>query len=80
MQAKASEQGAGTPPPTRVVDKMLRNCWHLGYINMMMPDACLLQTVRHPLDMVLSCFKQPFEGRGTPWAWDLNGAPLPLFT
>eukprot|EP00951_Prasinocladus_malaysianus_P004299 scaffold30305_cov19-Prasinocladus_malaysianus.AAC.1 len=28
--------------------------------------------VRHPLDTAISCFEQPFEGRGTPWAWDLN--------
>ena len=32
--------------------------------------------VRHPLDVVLSCYKQPFEGRGTPWAWRLDGALL----
>ncbi|KAK9867531.1 hypothetical protein WJX84_002555 [Apatococcus fuscideae] len=78
MQAKAIDQGAGSPPPTRIVDKMLRNCWHVGYINMMMPDACLIQTVRHPLDIALSCFKQPFEGRGTPWAWDLDDIALTI--
>ena len=32
--------------------------------------------VRHPLDVALSCFAQPFEGRGTPWAWTLDGASL----
>ena len=32
--------------------------------------------MRHPLDVVLSCYAQPFEGRGTPWAWDLQGAPF----
>ena len=25
------------------------------------------------MDVLLSCFTQPFEGRGTPWAWDLEG-------
>ena len=25
------------------------------------------------MDVLLSCFAQPFEGRGTPWAWDLQG-------
>lgn len=34
-----------------------------------------MHVVRHPLDVVLSCYAQPFEGRGTPWAWDLQGAP-----
>ena len=33
--------------------------------------------VRHPLDVALSCFVQPFEGRGTPWAWSLEGVPHP---
>ncbi|KAK9862430.1 hypothetical protein WJX84_010225, partial [Apatococcus fuscideae] len=72
MQAKAAEQGAGPPPPKRIVDKMLRNVWHVGYIQMVLPQACILQPVRHPLDVLLSCYKQPFEGRGTPWAWDLD--------
>jgi len=34
-----------------------------------------VHVVRHPLDVALSCYAQPFEGRGTPWAWDLRGAP-----
>ena len=25
------------------------------------------------MDVLLSCFAQPFEGRGTPWAWGLQG-------
>ncbi len=58
---------------TRIVDKMLRNVWNIGYISMMLPGACVIQVVRHPLDTALSCFAQPFEGRGTPWAWDLQG-------
>ena len=78
MQAKAAEQGAGPPPPKRIVDKMLRNVWHVGYIQMVLPQACILQPVRHPLDVLLSCYKQPFEGRGTPWAWDLDGETLSL--
>lgn len=28
--------------------------------------------VRHPIDTAISCYEQPFEGRGTPWAWDLE--------
>ena len=71
----------GRIPPSRanathVVDKMLRNVWNVGYITMMLPKACIIQVVRHPMDTALSCFAQPFEGRGTPWAWDLQGEPL----
>lgn len=28
------------------------------------------------MDTALSCYAQPFEGRGTPWAWDLHGTAL----
>ena len=61
------------PDASHVVDKMLRNVWNVGYITMMLPEACVIQVVRHPLDTALSCYAQPFEGRGTPWAWDLQG-------
>ncbi|KAI7835611.1 hypothetical protein COHA_010488, partial [Chlorella ohadii] len=55
-----------------VVDKMLRNWWHVGFIAMMLPDACIVHAVRHPADAGLSCYAQPFEGRGTPWASNLS--------
>lgn len=28
---------------SKVVDKMLRNVWNVGYIKMMMPQACVIQ-------------------------------------
>eukprot|EP00887_Chlorella_sp_A99_P000461 scaffold17.g461.t1 len=55
-----------------IVDKMLRNAWNVGFIQMMLPDACILHAERHPADTGLSCFAQPFEGRGTPWASNLT--------
>ena len=55
---------------------MLRNAWNLGHIAVMLPAAKVLHVVRHPMDVTLSCYAQPFEGRGTPWAWDLTGARL----
>ncbi len=73
-----AEMRARLPPgqrnATRIVDKMLRNAWNLGFISTMLPKAHFIHAVRHPLDTVLSCYAQPFEGRGTPWAWDLAGA------
>ena len=75
-----AEMRARLPPAqqnaTRIVDKMLRNAWNLGFISTMLPKAHFIHAVRHPLDTVLSCYAQPFEGRGTPWAWDLAGAVL----
>lgn len=44
---------------------------NVGFIAMMLPDACILHAARHPADAGLSCFAQPFEGRGTPWASNL---------
>lgn len=35
-------------------------------------QAQVVWAVRHPMDVAMSCFAQPFEGRGTPWAWDLE--------
>ena len=52
---------------------MLRNAFNLGYIQLALPRSCVIHTVRHPLDVALSCFSQPFEGRGLPWAAQLDG-------
>lgn len=60
---------------TRIVDKMLRNAFNLGYIQLTLPKACVVHVVRHPMDVALSCFSQPFEGRGLPWAAQLDGTP-----
>ncbi|CAL8470109.1 g9651 [Coccomyxa elongata] len=57
---------------THIVDKMLRNAYNMAYIRMTLPGACLIHAVRHPLDVALSCFAQPFEGRGLPWASQLD--------
>lgn len=38
------------PRPARIVDKMLRNLWHVGYIDLMLPGAKVVHVMRHPLD------------------------------
>eukprot|EP00210_Caulerpa_lentillifera_P001696 g1631.t1 len=58
--------------PIRTVDKMLNNVLNLGFVELTLPSACLLYITRHPMDCALSCYLQPFEGRGTPWAWTLH--------
>ncbi|PNG99777.1 hypothetical protein TSOC_014439, partial [Tetrabaena socialis] len=68
-------QAAGWPanrPPLRIVDKMLRNLWLFGYIQLLLPRSCLVHVVRHPLDAALSCYAQPFGYSGVPWAWRLQ--------
>ena len=57
-----------THPPTHLRRR------HIGFIALMLPDACLVHAARHPADTALSCYAQPFEGRGTPWASNLTSA------
>jgi hypothetical protein len=37
-------------PPLRIVDKMLRNLWLVGYIDLLVPRARIVHVMRHPLD------------------------------
>lgn len=59
------------------MDKMLRNAYNLPYIQVVLPRACIIHAVRYPMDVALSCFAQPFEGRGLTWASRLDGARRP---
>ena len=58
-----------TSPPPHLAPHPNR---HIGFIALMLPDACLVHAARHPADTALSCYAQPFEGRGTPWASNLT--------
>ncbi|KAK9786997.1 hypothetical protein WJX73_008830 [Symbiochloris irregularis] len=69
---KSSDPVSPHQPYQRIVDKMLRNAFNLGHIAIMLPAAKVLHVKRHPMDVALSCYAQPFEGRGTPWAWSLD--------
>jgi hypothetical protein len=44
-----------------LVDKLPLNIVHLGLIHRIFPDAHILMAVRHPCDVVLSCFMQKFH-------------------
>lgn len=37
-------------PPLRIVDKMLRNLWLVGYIDLLVPRARIVHVMRHPMD------------------------------
>lgn len=60
--------------PKRIVDKMLRNLWLIGYIHMIVPESCIVHVARHPMDVALSCYSQPFgySASTLSWAWDLG--------
>ena len=50
----------GTPPITRITDKMLSNFRYLGLIHLMLPNARIIHTCRDPVDTCLSCFSLQF--------------------
>lgn len=60
-RALAEELSGWTPQAgTRLVDKKPLAAMHLGLIQRMYPNARIVQVLRHPCDVVLSCFMQDF--------------------
>ncbi|MEQ1804306.1 MAG: sulfotransferase [Burkholderiaceae bacterium] len=59
--AATSRQMRGEKPFRRV-DKRLGNFLFMPLIRLLFPDASVLHTQRHPLDVCLSCFTQGFDG------------------
>ncbi|GAB4823620.1 hypothetical protein N2152v2_010666 [Parachlorella kessleri] len=69
MKGRAAKHKPGAE---RFVDKMLRNAWNIGFISFILPQSCIIHAERHPAATGLSCYAQPFEGRGTLWAFNLS--------
>jgi tetratricopeptide (TPR) repeat protein len=55
----------------RFADKMLSNFDHLGLIQLMFPEAAIIDVRRHPLGCGFSCYKQLFA-RGLGFTYNLN--------
>jgi tetratricopeptide (TPR) repeat protein len=55
----------------RFVDKMLANFTHIGFIQLLFPNAAIIDTRRHPLACGFSCYKQQFA-RGFGFTYDLS--------
>ncbi len=55
----------------RFVDKMLNNFAHIGLIQLMFPQAAILDVRRHPMGSGFSCYKQLFA-RGLSHTYDLT--------
>jgi predicted Zn-dependent protease len=53
------------------IDKMPNNCLYVGLIQLMLPNARIIDARRHPLGCCLSCFKQHFA-RGQSFTYDLG--------
>ncbi|MDH5547351.1 MAG: sulfotransferase [Gammaproteobacteria bacterium] len=55
----------------RFVDKMPPNFLNIGLIKILFPKARIIYTRRHPLDVILSCYFQPFTD-GNRYAFRLD--------
>ena len=53
-------QQAGAPEDRLTVNKLPLNLIHAGLIHRVFPEARLILALRHPCDVVLSCFMQDF--------------------
>ena len=51
-------------------DKMPNNFSHIGLIQLMLPNAKIIDARRHPLDTCMGCFKQHFA-KGQTFTYDL---------
>jgi len=60
-----------SPDASRVIDKMPGNFMHLGFIELLFPDARIIHCMRDPLDTCLSCYFQDFS-RSHPYSYDLE--------
>ena len=53
------------------IDKMPNNFSHIGLINLILPNAKIIDARREPLDTCFSCYKQLFA-RGQMFTYDFN--------
>ena len=65
----------------RVVDKMLENCFRVGLIRLLFPNARIIHCRRNPLDVALSIYTSYFRGN-VFWSYDLEsiGAYYALYS
>jgi tetratricopeptide (TPR) repeat protein len=55
-----------------ITDKMPSNFSYVGLIRLMLPNARIIHTRRHPVDTCLSCFSQLFVGTGQAFSYELG--------
>jgi len=56
---------------SRVTDKLPGNFYHLGFIQLLFPNARIIHCTRNPLDSCLSCYFQDFL-QNIDWCFDLD--------
>ncbi|MCP3902636.1 MAG: tetratricopeptide repeat protein [Planctomycetes bacterium] len=61
---------------TRIVDKLLLNYEHLGFLSLIVPRARVLDCRRNPVDTCLSCYASDLDTASNPWSTDLEAIGL----
>jgi tetratricopeptide (TPR) repeat protein len=64
-----------SPDARRVTDKMPQNFLHLGFVELLFPQAKIIHCLRDPMDSCLSCYFHLFGGYH-PYAYDLRDLGL----
>lgn len=59
------------PGARRIVDKMPGNYMQVGAIHLILPNAKIIHSRRHPVETCLSCYRRLF-GEGHLWSYDLR--------
>lgn len=57
------------PDKTYIIDKMPGNCFYIGMIYRMLPEAKIIHAMRDPMDSCFSCFTKLFN-HSMPYAYD----------
>ncbi|MCW8999889.1 MAG: sulfotransferase, partial [Kangiellaceae bacterium] len=61
----------GNSQKVRSTDKLPANFWHIGFINMLFPQAKIINCCKNPLDTCFSLFKQSFQ-EGHAYSYSLD--------
>lgn len=67
---EALARAAGIPDAKRIVDKMPGNYFWTGVVPVILPQARIVHTRRHPVDTCLSIYRIFFPD-GMPWSYNL---------
>jgi tetratricopeptide (TPR) repeat protein len=59
------------PGQVLIVDKSLANFLHIGLIRLILPNARIIHSVRHPIDTCVSCYSKLFTA-GLAFTYDLG--------
>ncbi len=71
-QTYLAKATAGNPEARRIADKYLTSFRHLGLIELLFPDACVIHCLRDPLDTCISCYSQTLPLAAFPFVTDLR--------